>query len=67
MKLITIVKEGESIDKVLKRYKKKFDQARIMKELRERQQYIKPSEIRRNKIIKAKYKERIKLIQEEEL
>lgn len=32
-----------------------------MKELRERQQYIKPSEIRRNKIIKAIYKERIKI------
>lgn len=65
MKLITLIKEGESIEKALKKHKKKFDKARIIKELRERQQYIKPSRKRRNQIIKAKYREKMKLKEEE--
>ncbi|WP_185877277.1 30S ribosomal protein S21 [Blattabacterium cuenoti] len=61
MILITIVREGESIDKALKKSKKKFDKTRILKEIREKQQYIKPSEGRRNEILKAKYRERMRL------
>ncbi|BAO66344.1 30S ribosomal protein S21 [Candidatus Karelsulcia muelleri] len=59
MKLITNVKEGESIDRVLKKCKQKFDKARILKKLRKRQHYIKPSERKRKKLIKAKYREYI--------
>ncbi|WP_185861167.1 30S ribosomal protein S21 [Blattabacterium cuenoti] len=65
MILITIVREGESIDKALKKSKKKFDKTRILKEFREKQQYIKPSEDRRNEILRAKYRERMKLKKEE--
>lgn len=65
MKLITLIKEGESIEKALKKHKKKFDKARVIKELRERQQYIKPSRKQRNQIIKAKYREKMKLQEEE--
>ncbi|WP_185877799.1 30S ribosomal protein S21 [Blattabacterium cuenoti] len=65
MILITTVREGESIDKALKKSKKKFDKTRILKEFREKQQYIKPSECRRNEILKAKYRERMKLKNEE--
>ncbi len=63
--LITTVREGESIDKALKKCKKKFDKTRILKEFREKQQYIKPSEGRRNKILKARYRERMRLKKEE--
>lgn len=57
MKLITYVKEGEYIDRVLKKCKQKFDKARIIRKLRERQQYIKPSERKRKILTKAKYRE----------
>lgn len=60
MILITIVREGESIDKALKKCKKKFDKTRVLKEFREKQQYVKPSEGRRNEILKAKYREKIR-------
>lgn len=53
--LIIPIKEGENIDKVLKRYKRKYDRTKIMRELRSRQQYVKPSVVRRSQIQKAKY------------
>ncbi len=53
------VKEGESIERALKKYKKKFEKTGVLKQLRERKQYIKKSVIRRQEIIKAEYKERI--------
>lgn len=55
--LIIDVKESESIDKALKKYKKKFEKARILKELRNRKHFTKPSVKRRNEILKAVYKE----------
>lgn len=65
MKLITTIKEGESIEKALKKYKKKLDKIRLIKELRDRQQYIKPSVIKRNQVIKAYYREYMKLRKDE--
>jgi small subunit ribosomal protein S21 len=47
------VLEGESIDKVLKRFKKKYEKAGILKEVRKRGAYIKPSVRRRMKKAKA--------------
>lgn len=63
--LITTVREGESIEKAIKKSKKKFDKTKILKEYREKQQYIKPSEEKRNKILKAIYREKMKLKEEE--
>ena len=51
--LIIPVKEGESIDKALKRFKRKFDKTGALKSLRERQAYTKPSVKNRNKFINA--------------
>ncbi|MCX7954997.1 MAG: 30S ribosomal protein S21 [Bacteroidales bacterium] len=51
--LIVPVKEGETVDKALKRYKRKYEKANILKELRERKAYQKPSEKRRNEIQRA--------------
>ena len=49
------VKEGESIERALKRYKKKFDRTKVLRQLRSRKQFIKPSIARRQQVIKATY------------
>ena len=53
--LIINIKENESIDKALKRFKKKFEKTGVLKELRERTSFTKPSVRRRNEIIHAAY------------
>lgn len=53
--LVISVKEGESIDRALKRYKRKYDRTGVMKQIRGRKQFIKPSVARRKEIIKAAY------------
>jgi len=58
--LIINIKENESIDKALKRFKKKFEKTGILKELRARTSYEKPSVTRRSQIIKAAYIEQIR-------
>ena len=59
--LIIPVKEGESIYKALKKYKKKYEKVGIIKQLRERQNFSKPSVTRRQEMIKAKYKLKMQL------
>lgn len=54
--LIIPVKEGENIERALKRFKKKFERTGTMRELRYRQQYNKPSVERREQMKKAVYK-----------
>lgn len=58
--LIIPVKEGENIDRALKRFKRKFDRTRAMKSLRSRQAFIKPSVLNRDKIKKASYIQRLR-------
>lgn len=53
--LIIPVKEGENIDRALKRFKRKFDKTGTMRRLRQRQQYNKPSVVRRAQKQKAEY------------
>jgi small subunit ribosomal protein S21 len=59
--LIVNVKENESIDKALKRFKKKFEKTGVLKELRARTAFEKPSVRRRNEIIRAAYREQQKI------
>jgi small subunit ribosomal protein S21 len=54
--LIIPVKEGESIEKALKKYKKKFERTGTMKQLRARQKFTKPSVKNREQRLKAIYK-----------
>ncbi len=54
--LIIPVKEGESIDKALKKFKKKFERTGTMRQLRRRQAFTKPSVARRKEVIRATYK-----------
>ncbi|WP_428740868.1 30S ribosomal protein S21 [Tenacibaculum sp.] len=54
-----VVKEGENIDRALKRYKRKFRDVKVLRELRDRKQYVKPSVIKRAQVQKAAYKEQL--------
>ena len=58
--LIIPVKEGENIDRALKKFKKKFERTGVMKQLRARQQYIKKSVLKREQLKKARYSNYIK-------
>jgi small subunit ribosomal protein S21 len=61
--IIVPVKEGESIDKSLKKLKRKFEKTGVVKELRERQKFTKPSIVKREQKLKAIY---IQKLQESE-
>jgi len=56
--LIIEIKENESIDKALKRFKKKFERTGTMRELRFRTAYEKPSVKRRSQVLKAVYRQK---------
>ena len=58
--LIIEIKDGESIDKALKRYKRKFQNAGVIKELRRRKEFVKPSVKRRGEVLKAIYREKVR-------
>lgn len=55
--LIIPIKEGENIERALKRYKKKFEKTKVMLQLRERKQFEKPSITKRQQVIRATYKQ----------
>ncbi len=57
--LLITVKENESIDKALKRFKKKFERTGVLRELRRRSAFTKPSVARRNEVIRAVYKQQM--------
>ena len=59
--IIVNIKENESIDKALKRFKKKFEKTGVLKELRARTSFEKPSVRRRGEIIRAAYREKQRL------
>ena len=52
------VKENEPIDSAVRRFKKQCEKAGIMKELRKRQHYEKPSVRRKRKAIAARKRAR---------
>ncbi len=54
--IIVPIKENETIDKALKKYKKKFEKTGTVKQLRARQAFEKPSVSRRTEIKKAIYR-----------
>jgi small subunit ribosomal protein S21 len=53
--IIIGVKDKNSLERALKKYKKKFDNLGIMKELRNRKNFTKKSILRREEIKKARY------------
>jgi small subunit ribosomal protein S21 len=57
--LIIPVKEGENIDRALKRYKRKTRNTKILNKLRENKHFTKKSVRRRKQIQKATYKQHL--------
>lgn len=57
--IIVNVKENESIDRALKRFKKKFERTGVLKELRSRSFFEKPSITRRTVKLKAAYRQKM--------
>jgi small subunit ribosomal protein S21 len=49
------IKEGENIERALKRYKRKHRNVKVMQNLRENQFFTKPSVKRRREVQKAEY------------
>ncbi|MCL2511841.1 MAG: 30S ribosomal protein S21 [Bacteroidales bacterium] len=58
--IIVPVKEGESVEKALKKLKRKFEKTGVVRELRARQKFTKPSIIRREQLIKARYVQKLR-------
>lgn len=59
-----IVKEGESIERAVKRYRRKHRNVQILKQIKDRKAYKKPSTERREQVEKARYKQQYLLDQE---
>jgi len=57
--IIVPVKEGENIDKALKKLKRKFEKTGVVRELRERQKFTKPSVKKRDERLRAIYIQKI--------
>ncbi len=55
--IVVKVKENESIERALKRFKKKFERTGVLRELRARNFYTKPSVARRKAKEKAAYRQ----------
>lgn len=57
--LIIKLKEGENIDRALKRYRKKYRNTKVLQEVRRRREFTKESVRRREEVKKAMYKEQL--------
>ena len=62
--IVVPVKEGENIEKALKKFKRKFEKTGVVKELRNRQQYDKQSVIKRLKKEHAVYVQKLHQIED---
>lgn len=62
--IIVPIKEGENIERALKRYKRKYNDIGIMRKLRKRQAFQKPSDVNRRMMEKARY---VQSLRQEEL
>ena len=62
--IIVPVKDGENIERALKKFKRKFEKTGVIKELRSRQQFYKPSVLKRLKMEKAIYVQKLRNAEE---
>ena len=62
--IVVPVKEGENIEKALKKFKRKFEKTGIVKELRSRQQFDKPSVTKRLKKERAVYVRQLQQVED---
>ena len=62
--IIVPVKEGENIEKALKKFKRKFEKTGVVKELRNRQAFEKPYVTNRKKMMRAIYIQKLQQIED---
>ena len=63
--IIVPVKDGANIERALKKFKSKFEQTGVVKELRTRQQFNKPSVLKRPKMEHAVYVQKLRQAEED--
>jgi len=63
--IIVPIKEGENIERALKKFKRKFEKTGVIRELRERQAFKKPSVRKREVNMKAVYVQQLQLDSEQ--
>ena len=62
--IIVPVKDGENIERALKKFKRKFEKTGVVKELRSRQQFDKHSVLKRLKMEHAIYVQKLRQTEE---
>ena len=62
--IVVPVKEGENIERALKKFKRKFEKTGVVKELRRRQCFYKPSVVKREEKVHAVYVQKMQLGEE---
>ena len=58
--IIVPIKEGDNLERALKKLKRKFDKTGVVRELRNRKQFTKPSVIARERKLKAIYVQKLR-------
>jgi small subunit ribosomal protein S21 len=62
--IIIPIKEGENIERALKKFKRKYEKTGVVKELRSRQAFIKPSITKRQQKLRAVYVQKLQIEEE---
>ena len=62
--IVVPVKEGENIERALKKFKRKFEKTGVVKELRNRLQFDKPSVVKRLAKERAIYVQKMQRVEE---
>ncbi len=62
--IVVTLKEDENIEKALKKFKRKFEKTGVVKELRNRQAFEKPSVTKRKQAMRAVYVQQLQQIEE---
>ena len=52
------VNDGETVERALSRFKKKCEKEKLIKEIKKRERYEKPSERRRQRLLKSQRRNR---------
>ena len=59
--IVVPVKEGDNIERALKKFKRKFEKTGVVRELRSRKNFDKPSIVKRAKMMKAVYVQHLQI------
>ena len=62
--IVVPLREGENIEKALKKFKRKFEKTGVVKELRNRQAFEKPSVAKRKQTMRAVYVQQLQQVEE---